>query len=108
MNEIGKRIEDLRKEKGWSQESIAMELGISQPSYARLIKQSESITIERLIRISKSLGVSIFDIIGEKTKCSNCKKSDDKTNTLFYQDKNHILTLKEEIAFLRELLRKST
>ena len=52
--------------------------------------------------------VSIFDIIGEKTKCSNCKKSDDKTNTLFYQDKNHILTLKEEIAFLRELLRKST
>ena len=38
MNNIGNKIRILREQKGYSQESLAQELGLTQPSYARLEK----------------------------------------------------------------------
>jgi|AntRauMFilla1563_2_1112583.scaffolds.fasta_scaffold17768_5 transcriptional regulator with XRE-family HTH domain len=36
MNTIGNKIRQLRESKGLSQDNIAHELGVTQPSYARL------------------------------------------------------------------------
>jgi transcriptional regulator with XRE-family HTH domain len=51
-NVVCKRIRQLRVLKGISQEYIAEELGITQPSYARLEAQDSRINIERLKKIA--------------------------------------------------------
>jgi transcriptional regulator with XRE-family HTH domain len=114
MNNIGGKIRFLREQKGYSQESLAQELGLTQPSYARLEKQDERISITRLMQIAKVLKTSVAELIDEKTqKISHQNNNDvansynaDTINTIINADKEHIATLKEEISFLREMLGK--
>jgi transcriptional regulator with XRE-family HTH domain len=114
MNNIGGKIRFLREQKGYSQESLAHELGLTQPSYARLEKQDERISITRLMQIAKVLKTSVAELIDEKTqKISHQNNNDvansynaDTINTIVNADKEHIATLKEEISFLRVLLEK--
>ena len=114
MNNIGNKIRILREQKGYSQESLAQELGLTQPSYARLEKQDERISITRLMQIAKVLKTSVAELIDEKTqKISHQNNNDvansynaDTINTIVNADKEHIATLKEEISFLRVLLEK--
>ena len=114
MNNIGGKIRFLREQKGYSQESLAHELGLTQPSYARLEKQDERISITRLMQIAKVLKTTVAELIDEKTqKISHQNNNDvansynaDTINTIVNADKEHIATLKEEISFLRVLLEK--
>ena len=115
MNNIGNKIRILREQKGYSQESLAQELGLTQPSYARLEKQDERISITRLIQIATILKTTVAELIDEKTqKVINQQGSEnsqaynvDTINTIINADKEHIATLKEEIVFLRGLVGKS-
>lgn len=115
MNNIGNKIRILREQKGYSQESLALELGLTQPSYARLEKEDERISIIRLIQIAKILKTTVAELIDEKTqKVINQQGSEgsqaynvDTINTIINADKEHIQTLKDEILFLRKLLEKS-
>ncbi|MBW6484213.1 MAG: helix-turn-helix domain-containing protein [Vicingaceae bacterium] len=110
MNTIGSKIRQLREEKGFSQESLAIELGITQPSYARLEKKDERIGITRLMSIAQILKTSVSELINEKAgKVINQQNSENPSayvDTIINADKEHIQTLKEEIVFLRELLNK--
>ena len=111
MNSIGGKIRFLREQKGYSQESLAQELGLTQPSYARLEKQDERISITRLMQIAKVLKTSVAELIDENSKNvihqSNNKKAEAyNVETIINADKEHIATLKEEISFLRVLLEK--
>ena len=114
MNNIGNKIRVLREQKGYSQESLAHELGITQPSYARLEKQDERISITRLMQIALILKTTVSELIDEKTqKIINQQNSEsshaynvDTINTIINADKEHISTLKDEIMFLRSLLEK--
>ena len=115
MNNIGNKIRILREQKGYSQESLAQELGLTQPSYARLEKQDERISITRLMQIATILKTTVAELIDEKTqKVINQQGSEgsqaynvDTINTIINADKEHIATLKEEIVFLRGLVGKS-
>jgi len=112
MNNIGNKIRNLREQKGYSQESLAQELGLTQPSYARLEKQDERLSITRLMQIATILKTTVAELIDEKTqKVINQQGSEgsqaynvDTINTIINADKEHIATLKEEIVFLRNLL----
>ncbi|WP_445710762.1 helix-turn-helix domain-containing protein [Flavobacterium sp.] len=110
MNTIGNKIRLLRESKGFSQESIAQELGITQPSYARLEKQDERISITRLIQIATLLKTTVGDLIGEKAQKvinqQNSEYASAYVDSIINADKEHIATLKEEIVFLRQLLEK--
>ncbi|OYQ41588.1 hypothetical protein CHU92_04325 [Flavobacterium cyanobacteriorum] len=114
MNNIGNRIRNLREQLGYSQENLALELGITQPSYARLEKQDERISIIRLIQIADILKTTVAELIGEKTqKVINQQNSEsshaynvDTINTIINADKEHIATLKDEIMYLRNILDK--
>jgi transcriptional regulator with XRE-family HTH domain len=110
MNAIGNKIRILRETKGLSQDNIAIELGITQPSYARLEKNDERISITRLIHIAKVLKTTVSELIDEKTqKVINQQNSENPNayvDSIINSDKEHITTLKEEISFLRELLKK--
>lgn len=110
MNAIGNKIRILRETKGLSQDNIAIELGITQPSYARLEKDDERISITRLIHIARVLKTSVSELIDEKTqKVINQQNSENPSayvDSIINSDKDHIKTLKDEIDFLRNLLKK--
>jgi transcriptional regulator with XRE-family HTH domain len=94
MNKIGIMIRKMREQRGLSQENMSLELGISQPAYARLEKKDNRINIPRLIQIAVILGTTVSKLINEKVEV-NLKS-----------EAEHIQSLKDEITFLRKLLRQ--
>lgn len=61
-NHIGRKISRIRELRGMKQETLAMELGISQQSVSNL-EQSETIEDEKLEEIATALGVTKEGII---------------------------------------------
>jgi len=53
MNVVGTKIRQIRTRQGISQESMAEELGITQPSYARLETEDSRINVVGLLLIAK-------------------------------------------------------
>ncbi|MEO8239019.1 MAG: helix-turn-helix transcriptional regulator [Flavobacterium sp.] len=108
MNKIGIRIRKIRELKGLSQDNLAIELRISQPSYARLEKDDDRISITRFISIANILKISASDLLDEKISkeinLHNCDNLQAYVDTISQSDKEHIQTLKNEIVFLRKLL----
>lgn len=108
MNKIGARIRKTREERGLSQDNIAIELGITQPTYARLEKEDDRISITRLVNIANILKTSVSELINEKVgKVINQQNSENPqayVDNVFQADKEHIQTLKNEISFLQKLL----
>ena len=66
-----KNLKKLRHKKGWSQEKLAREAGIS---YQTLIKiergYTENPKLQTLIKIAKALGVSLDKLVGSSKKIS--------------------------------------
>lgn len=114
MNVVSSKIRQIRTKHGISQESMAEELGISQPSYARLETEDARINVVRLMHIAKILEVSVSELLGEKSQVINNQSHNetanaftvDKVNKIINADKNHIQSLKDEISFLREVLKQ--
>lgn len=110
MNTIGDKIRKIREHKGLSQEVIAFELGISQPTYARLEKKDVRISIKRLIEITRILNISVSELIDEKENINmsllSIEKNKSPIENMNNSDKDHIQTLKEEIRFLKKLIEK--
>ena len=111
-NIVSKRIRQLRVLKGISQEYMAEELGITQPSYARLEAEDSRINIERLKIIAKILEVSLSDLLNEEpfSNIPRLALKSEKQNIKEAIDINseHVKFLREEIIFLRGLLNKKT
>lgn len=53
-----KRIKEIRKEKGYSQEKIAKKIGMEQTQYSRYERGENEIKVNVLIDICKALNVS--------------------------------------------------
>lgn len=107
MNVIGTRIRRIREERGLKQEFIADEMGITQSSYGRLEKDDNRLTATKLIKISEIQNVSVSVLFGEKATNIIHENSGDNAQAqigTIVQDKEHILSLKEEIRFLRKML----
>ena len=56
---IGRRIAELRIEKGWSQEGLAQSCGMQQQNIARIELGKYSTGIDILSRIAEALGVQL-------------------------------------------------
>jgi transcriptional regulator with XRE-family HTH domain len=97
-------------QRGLSQDNIAVELGITQPAYARLEKKDDRISITRLIKIAMILKITISELIDEKSgviiKDPNRGNPHTYVDKTIKADKEHILTLKDENFFLKKLLKK--
>lgn len=110
MNKIGNKIRQLREMKGFSQDCIAMELGISQSSYARLEKKDCRINITRLIHIANILKTTVTELIDEASLTVSSQQENQEVysylNSVIESDKEHIKSLKEEISFLKKLLKE--
>lgn len=124
MNNIGHRIRRFREEKGFSQEYMALELEISQASYARLESQESRLDVQRLIRIAKILQVHFAQLIGEEPQ-NIFHQNNEKSNQVngfvqnLYQESQEtiqklidskdetITKLEAEIIFLRKIVEKN-
>ena len=111
MNYVGEKIRQLRTKKGFSQEYIAEQLGITQPSYARLENEDSRINVVRLQLVAKTLEVSTSELLGEKANniihTNNGNNAQAYINT-YLSNSEYIQALKDEISFLRDLLKSNT
>lgn len=60
---IGKKIQELRKSKGYSQESFAYAAGIARTYMGRVERGEQNISIQNLIKIALALKVEVGDLI---------------------------------------------
>lgn len=106
MNTVGNKIRDLRIKKGFSQLSLAQELGITQPSYARLEQDDNRITITRLIEIAKLLNTSTSYLLDDHIKNSkrSLKENNPYLDLVDEFNKEQIIDLKDEIKFLHSII----
>ncbi|MBX9448706.1 MAG: helix-turn-helix domain-containing protein [Taibaiella sp.] len=54
------KIKDARKEKGFSHENMAFELGISQAAYSNIEKNSAKLTLERFLKMTEILEKPVY------------------------------------------------
>ena len=68
VKESGKRIKELRKAKGYTQESFAEELNISHRTYSGIELGNHSTTIETFVEMASILDTTLdYLIIGRKS-----------------------------------------
>lgn len=92
--EVLKRIQDIRKNKGYSYENLAHELGLSPAAYRKIELNQTKLTLERLSQIANALETKMEDLLGIKTnKVYNQEITD---NGIGYQDIQNLYTENKE------------
>ena len=111
---IGDNIRLLREARGFSQKYMADMLSITQQAYSFVEKKPENTTLKRLKNIAEILEVELITLLGEEDTfiLQNFNQSGGNAATQMNistePNENEIYnklinSLKEEIAFLREL-----
>ncbi|MBX3103110.1 MAG: helix-turn-helix transcriptional regulator [Bacteroidetes bacterium] len=105
MKTIGNKIRVLREMRGFSQEYMAEQIGISQTGYSRLEREAEGLTLGRLEQIANVLAINPIDLItmDEKFVFNNCESIYNVVNngTLTVNERK---MYEEKINLLEELL----
>lgn len=60
--QLGQRIQQLRKDKGLTQENLSLESDISRSHIAMIEAGKRDITVSSMFKISRALGVTLSDI----------------------------------------------
>ncbi len=120
IEKVLEKLKEARKEKGFSHENMATELGISQAAYTNIEKNESKLTVERLLKISEILEKPTYYFF--ETSPNNIYNQTFSENAygghienLYHDNKEtqtrlaesyetSIKNLKEEIAFLRGLV----
>lgn len=113
MNVIGQRIKKLREEKGITQESMALQLDVTQSNYGRLEKDDRRLNVVKLLKIVRILDVNLmylFNGMVEHTSAQGVDAGLTQTNKEVYDIlveslRSEIQHLKEEVNFLRVIVR---
>lgn len=62
LEQIGQRIEQLRKERGMTQEALADKAGISHAYYWSIVKNGRNLSIKTALSIANALKVSLSEL----------------------------------------------
>ena len=123
MNNIVSNIKRIREQKGYTQDNMAVELGITQATYARIESEQIGLSLDRLQKIANFLDTDIsFLLDSSKITIQNQtnnegaygngyienlyienKETVKKLNQTLESENQH---LKKEIEFLRSLIKK--
>ena len=91
MSICGQNIRKVRREKDFTQEYMAFEMGISQKAYSDIENSKVKINLDTLTKISNILGIKPSDICSISDKCGNDGGFEDKYKDLVdYMKKNNI------------------
>ena len=122
MNNIGNNIKRIRDQKGYSQEFMALQLHISQASYARMENQESKLSVDRLQKIADILETDISTFLdSSKLSIQNQTNNEgaygngyienlhvenkETAQKLIHTLENEIEHLKTEIKFLRGIIK---
>jgi len=123
MEKVIDRIKNIRSTKGYSHEYMAYALDLSPSAYTKIERMDTKLTVERLYKIADILETNIGELIDQPNKTYNQTNNDNATGylqdieTLNTENKETIQKLldtkdmlilqqKEEIKFLKELMKK--
>jgi transcriptional regulator with XRE-family HTH domain len=76
--EIGKRISELRKQNGLSQDELAKLIRISRPSLAQIELGKRYLDVNELAALAKALGFSLDDFMSERFLLSEVREPEVK------------------------------
>ncbi len=65
LRSLGLRIQELRGERGETQESFAAVLGMLAANYARIEQGRSNLTVDTLVRVANGLKVELADLFIE-------------------------------------------
>jgi transcriptional regulator with XRE-family HTH domain len=112
MNIIGQRIKKLREEKGITQETMALQLDVTQSNYGRLEKDDRRLNVVKLLKIVRILDVNITFLFNEVMQNGTDTERDSFSHAnkevydiLVDSLRAEIQHLKEEISFLRVMVK---
>lgn len=60
---IGKLIKDKRIEKGWTQNELALKVGMKQPDISKIEEGKKNITLETLVSLSSTLEIKKIELL---------------------------------------------
>ena len=84
MENIVNKIREFRKKKGYSHETMAHELNMSQPAYSKIEKNETKLSVERLFEIANILETPVEKFL--EINPNNVYNQDIKENGVGYQD----------------------
>jgi len=93
MLDIGSKIAELRKAKKWSQEDLAKEVGSSRVMIGNYERNSNTPSIDIILKIAKVFDVSVDYLVGEgqlSTYDKEVLKRIEDIEHLPEEDKNHL------------------
>jgi len=112
MNIIGQKIKKLREQKGITQETMALQLDVTQSNYGRLEKDDRRLNVVKLLKIARILDVNIAYLFNEVATAGSTGNDDhfNHANKEVYDIlvdslRAEIQHLKEEINFLRVIVK---
>lgn len=74
LENFGKRIKELRKERGWSQEQFALECGLDRTYISGLEKGKRNVSLINIKKIASCFGLTLSEFF-EYEKKNGCKKN---------------------------------
>ena len=80
--EVGRRIRELRQEKGLLQEELARKAGLSASALSNFEQGRRRISLEWLRKISKVLGVTVSDLIPDSRVRKPIAENDEEEGLL--------------------------
>ena len=107
------KIKQIRELKNVSQEFVATQLGLSIRAYSKIETGETQLTINRLNKISKALGIDPIEVLGfdDKQVFNNCKQDGyiginhiNLPEKLIQQYEKTIAVLEDEVKLLKSLL----
>lgn len=108
MPEILDKIRKYRKNKGYSHDYMAIELDISPSTYTKIERNEVKLTVERFLQIAEILDISPASFLKSSGNNVVIQNNTDFENAyvenLQQLDRELVITLKEEIIFLRKII----
>jgi len=115
---IGSKIQKIREIKGYSQEVVADELGISQAAYSKLEQNQTSLSLDKIYALAEVFGISVEQLLSfdENNILNNHHQQGGNAANVIVQSfsekerdlyESKIKHLEEEVLFLRSLLQKN-
>lgn len=95
MKICGQSIRKIRREKDYTQEYMAFEMGISQKAYSDIENSKVKMNLEILTKVSEILDIKPSDICSISHKCGNDEYEVKYLELLDYMKKNNLEIPKE-------------
>lgn len=108
MNTIGQNIRTLRRQKGWSQEDIAMRLDISIAAFSKIETGVTDVNLSRIEQIAATFEISIIELLTlDEPKQHQAKLDLEVINKKLLIRETEVIDLQKKVIELFEQLKIS-